>query len=85
MAALLHAEFVKIHPFIDGNGRTARLLMNFEVMKNGYPPIIIKNEERHKYYDALDVGALTGDYTDFVKMVTKQAEEMIDLYLKIIK
>ena len=44
MAALLHAEFVKIHPFIDGNGRTARLLMNFEVMKNGYPPIIIKNE-----------------------------------------
>jgi hypothetical protein len=51
------------------------------------PPLslIIKNEERHKYYDALDVGALTGDYTDFVKMVTKQAEEMIDLYLKIIK
>lgn len=85
VAALLHAEFVKIHPFIDGNGRTARLLMNFEVMKNGYPPIIIKNKERHKYYDALDVGALTGDYTDFVKMVTKQAEEMIDLYLKIIK
>lgn len=85
VAALLHAEFVKIHPFIDGNGRTARLLMNFEVMKNGYPPIIIKNEERLKYYDALDVGALTGDYTDFVKMVTKQAEEMIDLYLKIIK
>lgn len=85
VAALLHAEFVKIHPFIDGNGRTARLLMNFEVMKNGYPPIIIKNEERHKYYDALDVGALTGDYTDFIKMVTKQAEEMIDLYLKIIK
>lgn len=85
VAALLHAEFVKIHPFIDGNGRTARLLMNFEVMKNGYPPIIIKNEERHKYYDALDVGALTGDYTDFVKMVTKQAEKMIDLYLKIIK
>ena len=85
VAALLHAEFVKIHPFIDGNGRTGRLLMNFEVMKNGYPPIIIKNEERHKYYDALDVGALTGDYTEFVKMVTKQAEEMVDLYLKIIK
>ena len=85
VAALLHAEFVKIHPFIDGNGRTARLLMNFEVMKNGYPPIIIKNEERHKYYDALDIGALTGNYTDFVKMVTKQAKEMIELYLKIIK
>ncbi len=85
VAALLHAEFVKIHPFIDGNGRTARLLMNFEVMKNGYPPIIIKTEERHKYYDALDEGALIGNYTEFVKMITKQAEEMMELYLKVIK
>ena len=40
-ACLLHGEFVKIHPFIDGNGRTARLLLNFELMKNGYTPIII--------------------------------------------
>lgn len=85
VAALLHAEFVKIHPFIDGNGRTARLLMNFETMKNGYPPIIIKTEQRHSYYDALDKGAITGDYTDFVKMVAKQAEGMLDLYLKLIK
>ena len=85
VAALLHAEFVKIHPFIDGNGRTARLLMNFEVMKNGYPPIIIKTEERHKYYDALDEGALIGNCTEFVKMITKQAEEMMELYLKVIK
>lgn len=85
VAALLHAEFVKIHPFIDGNGRTARLLMNFEAMKNGYPPIIIRTEQRHSYYDALDKGAMTGNYTDFVKMVTKQAEEMLDLYLKLIK
>lgn len=85
VSALLHAEFVKIHPFIDGNGRTARLLMNFEAMKNGYPPIIIKKEERHKYYDALNIGALTGDYTDFVKMVTRQAEKMMELYLKLIK
>lgn len=42
-ATLLHGEFVKIHPFIDGNGRTSRLLLNFELMKNGYTPIIIKN------------------------------------------
>lgn len=85
VSALLHAEFVKIHPFIDGNGRTARLLMNFEAMKNGYPPIIIKTEERHKYYDALDRGAVTGDYTDFVNMVINQEEEMINLYLKLLK
>lgn len=85
VAALLHAEFVKVHPFIDGNGRTARLLMNFEAMKNGYPPIIIKTKQRHKYYDALDKGAMIGNYTDFVRMVAKQAEEMLDLYLKLIK
>ena len=85
VAALLHAEFVKVHPFIDGNGRTARLLMNFEAMKNGYPPIIIKTKQRHSYYDALDKGAMIGNYTDFVRMVAKQAEEMLDLYLKLIK
>lgn len=85
VAALLHAEFVKVHPFIDGNGRTARLLMNFEAMKNGYPPIIIKTKQIHKYYDALDKGAMIGNYTDFVRMVAKQAEEMLDLYLKLIK
>lgn len=84
VASLLHAEFVKIHPFIDGNGRTARLLMNFEAMKNGYPPIIIKVKDRLKYYEALDKGAVNGDYTDFVKLVKKAEEEMIDLYLKLI-
>lgn len=85
VSSLLHAELVKIHPFVDGNGRTARLLMNFEAMKNGYPPIIIKREQRHEYYDALDKGVVTGDYTDFVKLVKQQAEEMINLYLKFVK
>lgn len=41
-ATLLHGEFVKIHPFIDGNGRTARLLLNFELMMHGYAPVILK-------------------------------------------
>lgn len=85
IASLLHSEFVKIHPFIDGNGRTARLLLNFEIMKNGYPPVIIRAEKRSEYYDALDKGATTGDYTDFVKIVVDEEERMLDLYLKIIK
>lgn len=84
VAALLHGEFVKIHPFIDGNGRTARLLMNFEIIKNGYPPIIIKNEIRLQYYELLDKAHTTGDYTDFIKLVAKAAEESLDLYLKVI-
>lgn len=84
IAALLHGEFVKIHPFIDGNGRTARLLMNFEAIKNGYPPIIIKNEIRPRYYEALDKAHITGDYTDFIKLVVEAEERSLDLYLKVI-
>lgn len=53
-AAHVHTRFVKIHPFIDGNGRTARLLLNFELLKCGYPPVIIENEKRADYYTALD-------------------------------
>lgn len=45
-AAELHTRFVKIRPFIDGNGRTGRLLLNFELMKAGYPPAIIRKEDR---------------------------------------
>ncbi|MDD4170002.1 MAG: Fic family protein [Desulfotomaculaceae bacterium] len=83
-ATLLHGEFVKIHPFIDGNGRTARLLMNFELMKKGYPPVIIKKEMRSQYYDALDIAHTTGDYGDFLKLVAGCAEESLDLWLSVL-
>jgi len=85
VAALLHGEFVKIHPFIDGNGRTARLLMNFEAIKNAYSPIIIKNELRSQYYEALDKAHITNDYTDFVKLVAMAEEDSLDLYLRVLK
>jgi Fic family protein len=51
--AMLHAIFVGIHPFIDGNGRTSRLLLNLELLKEGFPPIVIKVENRLDYYEAL--------------------------------
>ncbi|MFZ7261221.1 Fic family protein [Avibacterium avium] len=53
LIANLHAEFVNIHPFTDGNGRTGRLLMNFELLKHGYPLSIIPDSERMEYYEAL--------------------------------
>lgn len=50
--ARFHIDFEGIHPFIDGNGRTGRLLVNLELMKEGYPPIDIKYVDRKSYYDA---------------------------------
>ena len=83
-AALLHGELVKIHPFIDGNGRTSRLVMNMELMRSGCVPVIIKKDNRLKYYEALDKAHTTGDYTDFVKLVTEAENEMLDRYLSVV-
>ncbi|MFB5269782.1 Fic family protein, partial [Paenibacillus enshidis] len=82
--SLLHIEFVKIHPFIDGNGRTARLLLNFELMKNGYPPIVIEKEDRAEYYRALDLAHTTGDHSQFIGLVTRTLNRTFDLYLRLI-
>ena len=83
-AALLHGELVKIHPFVDGNGRTSRLLMNLVLMNNGYNPVIIKKESRLKYYEALDKAHTTGNYTDFIKLITKLEIEMLKKYLELL-
>lgn len=83
-AALLHGELVKIHPFIDGNGRTSRLLMNLDIVNSGYNPVIIKKESRLKYYEVLDKAHTTGNYTDFVKLVTELEIEMLKKYLELL-
>ncbi len=83
-AALLHGELVKIHPFTDGNGRTSRLLMNLVLMNSGYNPVIIKKEDRLKYYEALDKAHMTNDYTDFIKLVTKLEIEVLKKYLELL-
>lgn len=83
-ASLLHGEFVKIHPFIDGNGRTARLLLNFELMRSGYTPIIIKNEDRARYYDVLDIAHTTMNYDPFIKLVSELVIESEKLWLSVL-
>lgn len=84
-AALLHGELVKIHPFVDGNGRTARLLMNLNLMNYGFNPVIIKKEDRLEYYEALDKAHTTGDYTDFVKLIVKLEIETLKKYLELLR
>jgi len=83
-AALLHGELVKIHPFIDGNGRTSRLIMNLDLMNHGYNPVIIKKENRLEYYEVLDKAHTTGDYTDFIKLINKLEIEILKKYLKLL-
>ena len=83
-AAKVHAEFVKIHPFIDGNGRTSRLLMNYELMKVGFPPAVIKAIDRARYYDALDHAHTTGDHEPFIQLVSHSVNESLNLWLSVI-
>lgn len=83
-AALLHGELVKIHPFVDGNGRTSRLIMNLDLMNHGYNPVIVKKENRLEYYEALDKAHTTGNYTDFVKLINKLEIEMLNKYLELL-
>ena len=84
-ATLLHGEFVKIHPFIDGNGRTARLLLNFELMRSGFTPIIIKNAQRASYYDVLDIAHITMNYGPFVQLVADLVIESEKLWLSVLE
>ena len=69
-AAKVHADFVGIHPFIDGNGRTSRLLMNLELLKAGYPPCVITVENRLAYYEALDQWMAYGKIEAFIQLVS---------------
>ena len=83
-AALLHGEFVKIHPFVDGNGRTARLLLNLVLIKNGYPPVIIKKEDRLEYYESLDLAHTKKEYSKFINLIVKLVNEISSHWISLI-
>ena len=84
MAALAHHKLVHIHPFTDGNGRTARLFMNLILMQKGYPTVIILKNDRKKYYRALEK-ADKGKTDDIEKFVAQAVERSINIYLKAIQ
>ena len=83
-AAWTHAEFVRIHPFIDGNGRTSRLLMNYQLMSAGFLPVSIAKENRLDYYNALETYAVRGELGEFADLVAELEEEQLDVYIKLI-
>lgn len=81
LAAWTHAEFVKIHPFPDGNGRTSRLIMNYQLLANGFPAISIAKENRLDYFNALEAYAVKGDLEPFSGMIAGLVDQRLDRYL----
>jgi Fic family protein len=81
LVSKFHHRFVWIHPFFDGNGRTARLLMNLLLMRSGFPPAIILYNNRKQYYRGLDA-ANNGNYGQFILLIAQSVERSLDLYLE---
>jgi len=82
IATQFHYKLISIHPFDDGNGRTARILMNFILMQNGYPPVIIKTEDKAKYISVLQQ-ADAGIIEPFISFISDNLFDSIDLMIKV--
>ncbi|MCK6440366.1 MAG: Fic family protein [Planctomycetes bacterium] len=84
-ASEAHYRFVSIHPFVDGNGRAARLLMNLLLLQRGYPPAIIPKKDRLAYIGALEKAQLGGAKDDYERIVYKAVDRSLDIYLKAVR
>ncbi len=80
-----HYKLVTIHPFVDGNGRTARLLMNFIFMQAGFPPAIIKKEERNRYLTVLESAQTKGNQDAYYELMHDAINRSLDLYLETVQ
>jgi Fic family protein len=77
-----HYRLVSIHPFIDGNGRTARLVMNLLLLMSGYPPIIVRKEDRHEYLASIEAAQLGGSSDKYYELMLSGLSRSLDIYLE---
>ena len=82
LAAEAHYRLVTIHPFVDGNGRSARLLMNMVLLMAGYPAAVIRKRDRLAYIGALEKAQLGGSKEDYLDIVAKAVDRSLDIYLR---
>ena len=85
IAADAHFRLVSIHPFVDGNGRTARLLMNLLLMQEAYPPAIVKKEDRSVYINSLEKGQTKDDLRDYYDLMIEAVDRSLDIYLEAVE
>ena len=83
--ALFHLEFEGIHPFIDGNGRTGRLILNLDLIRNGYPPINVKFTDRKRYYDAFDAYYRDGNSSAMSNLIAEYVNKRLDEYFAMLE
>ncbi len=81
LAALFHYRFIRIHPFDDGNGRVARILMNFILMQFGYPPVIIKTEDKENYFAVLRL-ADADELQPFIEYITQSLIRSLEIMIR---
>lgn len=84
LAAWTHAEFVRIHPFVDGNGRTSRMIMNYQLMASGFLPVSIGKEDRLPYFEKLEAYAVEGNLISFADMIADLEVQRLEEYLRLI-
>jgi len=85
LAAWVHAEFVRIHPFTDGNGRVSRMIMNYQLLSDGWLPVSVANEDKLKYFEALEAFALCGNIGPFVSFVAELEGKELDRMNEVIE
>lgn len=83
-AIIFKTKFIRIHPFRDGNGRTSRILLNYMLVRYGYPTITITGKEKYSYFNSLQKAITENNYTDLVKLIMKHLNTRCDKYIQVI-